>query len=1539
MGNGAATFTTALATTGLTWLVQSTILLAAGLMAGRLLKRAGAAVQSGVYRTTLAAVLVCPFASAALTAAGYDGFTFRLPNPATGEAVTAEHQTTAPLNSTSATATRFADALTAAVEHPEPLPRLAIETRIEPAVGSAPAPAHPSPIAISTYVSIPAIAMSVWLLGAAVMVARLLVGQRRMTRLRATAVPAEPAALGLCRDLAARMGVVAPAVLRSPFLCSPCLDGLRRPVILLPEDAGDNLRETFIHELAHLARRDALWNLLRRSSMAVLWVQPLLWVLSRRLEGAAEEVCDDYVVQFGADRTHYAGHLLELAGRALPPVAPAGVGMISLRSMLARRIVRLLDTSRALSTRAGTRAVLAMLVVGLAGTVLAGLLGVGSGKDEALAQLAEAKPDAKDEPKSESKGEVVGGQVVGQVVGPDGKPVPGAKVTAWRVRANPLSERFRPKSNWAGMGLFEYARTTADPEGRFEVGFVGDPEPVATAMDRADGISVIATAPGFGVGYYLKDKPIRLSADDQPVNGRLVDLEGRPVEGARLRIFHVWVPEPAAQRDADARNGPYEFPQAKSVGIDGEPMLPGGVVTDADGRFRIEGLGRDVRALLEVSGPNVALKRFTIISRAKGPIASEPHQSGYGRQVITTIYGADCTVPVEPTRPIEGVVRDIETKQPIPGAIVTAHRLSGSNFGIDGLIRTETDAQGRYRLIGLPKEGAVGHQLAVYPPIDRPYFVTDDIAVPASPGLEPVKFDIALRRATWATGTVKDVKTGKPVANVLIDYFPMLSNERAKDYPNFDPKISGSVAVKTHHRTDREGRFRVTVLHGRGVITARAELGAYRTGFGAEAIPGRSDRDQLMTYDHIYPAMYHGLREIDVPKDSNAFSCDVPLDPGGSLKVRLVDTTGKPVTTATLSGRLPESIDLNSDMRGESVAKIGGLEPGKPRTLVAEEMVRKIGAVLTVPLDGSKDGDEITVTLRPNASLIGRVVDEAGKPAAGYIQVSHIPAVRQFHAEVNVRAGATVDADGRFRCDNLPPGGSFRVWLINHEGSMARAPMKSDPFQPFELADKLTVEPGQVVDLGTYNVATGKRVEPPAAKAEPADAPINGPIVDGHPDATKASITVTGRAVDETGQPIAGATIYLQSTNGIDARLGATATDENGRYEFRDAKLPVRSVDDGPVQGTFQVYGTAPGKGFTWHGMRFLIVGRRENSPRAANEDDRIFSGEPIEMNLTFRPPARLRGRVIDHVGVPVAGATVSLGNADWLDTKGKEQHQNFREFWCISAAPPAVTTTKTGDDGRFEIPGLPSEAGFWVHIKHPEYAGRNLFYASTNRPTTEFDYPHVSYLPERPKVETGELTVEFVSTRRLSIRVLEGTTKEPAPGISVHIGVGPSGTYAYGITDANGSVVLKLPPGEYPVGLDPPRRSDYIRTSARIRVEDQPQDQAAEFRIDAGCILLIEAVDAESGKGVPGVNIMEERVVNGQPRLSALQISTTHVENSKTDNEGRLRAVVRPARMSISLGFNPAGYDFNPETKTVDGAAGETVRVRFELRRRGKEK
>jgi beta-lactamase regulating signal transducer with metallopeptidase domain len=1083
---------------GLSWLVQSSVLLTLGLVAGRLLRRSGPAVQSGVYRTTLAAVLVCPFASAALNAAGFDGFSLRLLRTS----LQAPLQTVAPAVPSAAevidlTVSSNSPTLT---QRAETGPAISTPAPQAPAGPSAPLPEPPvvpSRSFFVTRVSGATIGLAVWLLGSTFFALRLWLGQARMRSLRASAIPAEAGAEALCREVARQMNVDPPSVWRSPFLFSPCLDGLRRPAILLPDDVENNLRETFIHELAHLARRDGVWNLLRRSATAALWGHPLLWVLSRRLEATAEEVCDDYVVHWGAERAHYAGHLLELAGRALPPSAPASVGMISFRSMLARRIVRILDTSRALSTRAGTRAVLAMLICGLAGTVLAGLLGV-EGRGKANAQTAAEADDTQIGPADKT--------IRGQVVGPDGKPFSGATVilARWQPILNGIGD------NYVSQGKSEIFRETTGSDGRF--GFAR----------QTDG-EVIATAPGFGVGYLLKDQPIRLRAGDLPIDGRLVDLEGRPVAGVTVKLGQIWLPaselppEPAAPqksgspplktRATSGARSPVSL--VGRLGLQPEGLLPNPVVTDRDGRFRIEGLGCDVLADITLTGQNIARKTVKILTRTMEPIAGSSSDRSVAGLGDPTTYGATCTIPVEPTRPIEGFVRDSLTKQAIPGAIVTAAALSGSMLTIDGFISTETDAEGHYRLIGLPKEGARGHKLSVYPPLDRPYFITTRIEAPAAPGFEPLRFDIALKSAIWIMGKVTDVVTGKPVS-AAVDYFPMLTNSHATNYPNFDANIMKSIAVKTRYKTDAAGRYRLVGLPGDGVVTVHTDDKSYLGGVGAEAIKGRTGQDQLLTYDRIFVKIYQGLKPISVPDGASSFACDLGVDPGGSLRVRLVDGSGKPVMHTAVWGRNPEgSDDGDHNLYNESVARIAGLEPGKPRTVLIKSHDRKIGAILTIPPDGPRKDAEMSVTLRPCATIKGRLVDGEGKPASGEIRVEVLSASATLFRHI-LAATAELDSDGRFTCDNLPPGGPYRISAANRTSHGFGRRTEPEAFKPFELAKDLELEPGQSRDFGTVDVNTGKRV---------GDAPV--------PKATIADVPVTGRIVNLEGQPIAGIAVKV----------------------------------------------------------------------------------------------------------------------------------------------------------------------------------------------------------------------------------------------------------------------------------------------------------------------------------------------------------------------------------------------------------------------------
>jgi beta-lactamase regulating signal transducer with metallopeptidase domain len=1275
MGNAFQTLLHEVSSFGLTWLVQSSVLLTLGLLAGRLLSRSGPAIQSCVYRTTLVAVLICPFASAALSAAGFDALSLRLPSPPANTSPAADPPA-APQTIGLAPESSLADLPPRAVTGQA----LSISSPAQAPSPGEPAPAPAAPVwsrSVSTAAIAP-FALSIWLMGSTFMAVRLWLGQARMRRLRASAVPAELEAEALCRDVARRMDVKSPTVWRSPFLFSPCLDGLRRPAILLPEDVGKNLRETFIHELAHLARRDGLWNWLRRWSTACLWGQPLLWVLSRRLEAAAEDVCDDYVVHWGAERAHYAGHLLELARRALPPAAPASVGMVSLRSMLAHRVVRILDTSRSLSTRAGTRASAAMAAVGLALTFIAGSLGAAGG-GKADAHVASSAPDPQPEPADKT--------IRGQVVAPDGNPMAGATVIFSRqVRIlNGIGD------GYASSVKSESHRVATGADGRFELSFGNDG-------------NVIATAPGFGLGYLLKDQSIRLTAGDLPITGRLVDLEGRPVAGVKVTLGQVWLPPasspgaPAPLKNSDARMlksrasvsvpvpAGEPFSQVGRLGLRPEGLLPDPVLTDSDGRFRIAGLGRDVLADLTFTGPAIATKSVKILTRPQAPIVNTSRDPNVAGLSDPTIYGATCTIPVEPTRPIEGFIRDAETKQPIPGAIVTAAALSGSSLTIEGLVSTETDAQGHYRLVGLPKEGTQGHKLSVYPPFDRPYFVTRRVEAPSLPGYEPLKFDIALKSAIWITGTVTDIATGKPVA-AAVDYFPMLTNNHAKDYPNFNPNQM-SIAVQTRYKTDAAGHFRIVGLPGEGVVTAHTDDKSYRGGVGAESIKGREGQDQLLTYDRIFVKIYQSLKQVSVPEGKSELVCDLGVDPGGSLRLRLVDESGKPATNTAVWGRNPEGTDHGDhNLYKESIARIAGLEPGKPRTVLIKQLTQKIGAVLTIGLEGPRKDAEMTVTLRSCATIKGRLVDGDGKPVTGGVRVELVPGDRTTFQRIQV-AAATVDSDGRFNCDDLPAGGPYQISAANRTSYGLGRRMEPETFKPFVLAKDLKLEPGQHLDFGTVDVNTGKRVDiPPAGNRVSADVPI------------------TGRIVNLEGQPIAGVSVKVNSVLIpksddlapwlVGVKGGEPPWVAHGHIDDdRKDPDPIEREATTGKDGRFQLKGFRPDRVVTLElngGMiaytTLDVVTRKIDPFPAAGFDNQFGPGNQTIFGADFTYTAT-PSRLIEGV---VKDAKTGQGLANCEIRSSRFAGTNYIGIMILR--------TKTDGQGRFRLAGLPKGKGNQIII------------------------------------------------------------------------------------------------------------------------------------------------------------------------------------------------------------------------------------------------
>ena len=70
------------------WVIQSSLLILVGLVAARLLRKRGAAFQSAIYRTTLMAACVCPFATWGLSQTEFSGWAFRFPDAEMNERVT-----------------------------------------------------------------------------------------------------------------------------------------------------------------------------------------------------------------------------------------------------------------------------------------------------------------------------------------------------------------------------------------------------------------------------------------------------------------------------------------------------------------------------------------------------------------------------------------------------------------------------------------------------------------------------------------------------------------------------------------------------------------------------------------------------------------------------------------------------------------------------------------------------------------------------------------------------------------------------------------------------------------------------------------------------------------------------------------------------------------------------------------------------------------------------------------------------------------------------------------------------------------------------------------------------------------------------------------------------------------------------------------------------------------------------------------------------------------------------------------------------------
>jgi beta-lactamase regulating signal transducer with metallopeptidase domain len=855
----------------------------------------------------------------------------------------------------------------------------------------------------------------IWVTGTVAVLAWCAIGwvtTRRLGRIAQRVT--DPLWLNLAGEAAGRLKV-APrvALLRGGPAAMPLTWGFVHPVVLLPAEADlwppERRRAVLLHELAHVRRRDCLTQWLGLATCAMYWFNPLAWWAMSRLRSEREQACDDLVLEAGERPSSYAAELLGVA-RSLRPVrarAPAAMAMAR-PSGLERRLLAILD-ARCNRRRPARSMVAACLVAVLA----------------ASATLAAVRLVAREEPKP---------VISGLVVGPDGKPLNGATVVVVASRPAELS----PMEHRRPAAMLGQARSNAQGQFRIEL---------ADQSVKADSrLFLVVTARGTSFQVRKLDDlasrvpdPIRLNAE-QPLEIRLVDLEGSPIAGAEVQLGAAY---PSSTGEGLS---------SETLTKDSAPVLAAGWTSDANGRFSPRGVGSDQWLSFEVRASGFGNQRLEVQTKA-------------GVRTVTLALGRGHL--------IEGRVTLGEGGPPAVGALVKARSMSEKE-GI-GLVRgaaeTTTAADGRYRIEVSPGGGI---RMEVFPPREGAdaFLLRGKLVVPGESVASHV--DFALPEGVLVRGRVTSAGTGQPVAGAVVHH---QAHERNNPY-----YIKGTAdwfnGDEQKAITQADGTFWLGVMPGPGYLLVKGPTPDY---LHEEISTVELEGQLIWPNTRNYP---DALRKLDLKPSDGPIDVDLNLRRGTTVRGHIIGADGQPARDAVVFCRWYLPLFKLTINHGQNVLparggrfELGSCDASSSAPAFFLDARKQQGAV--VELSGKQAGSDLEVKLQPCGSASVRVVDARGKP----LRAGRSPA----HLEVVLTPGASfadlvsgsvndtkqsplmadsimvanldreryselkIDRQGRMTFPTLIPGATYRIVVLN---------------QPVKTQIEFTVKPREAKDLG-----------------------------------------------------------------------------------------------------------------------------------------------------------------------------------------------------------------------------------------------------------------------------------------------------------------------------------------------------------------------------------------------------------------------------------------------------------------------------------------
>src|SRR5262249_37597803 len=131
---------------------------------------------------------------------------------------------------------------------------------------------------------------------------------------------------------------------------------------------------------------------------------------------------------------------------------------------------------------------------------------------------------------------------------------------------------------------------------------------------------VMAVAEGYGcdwatIGAGDKQLMLRL-VKDVPLHGRILDPDGTPVVGAKLTVTGLWAPhgdDLGSYLEATRKDDGYWRTKVWDGPVPGRATV---LTTGADGRFHMQGAGRERIVSFRLEGPAIASVHYHVMTRA-----------------------------------------------------------------------------------------------------------------------------------------------------------------------------------------------------------------------------------------------------------------------------------------------------------------------------------------------------------------------------------------------------------------------------------------------------------------------------------------------------------------------------------------------------------------------------------------------------------------------------------------------------------------------------------------------------------------------------------------------------------------------------------------------------------------------------------------------------------------------------------------------------------------------------------------------------------